>query len=264
MTATTTKPVLFLCNDDGIYAPGIRTLHEAVAPLGIPHVVAPGDERSAVGHAITVFDPIKVKLVDIPGAFRGQAVSGTPADCAKLAICSLMERPPDLALSGINHGPNTGISVLYSGTVSAATEASVLGVPAIALSLATFGEPNWDTARAVARRIVRLALERHLSAGWLLNVNIPNLPLEEIRGTAVTRVGRSRYREVFHRRTDPRGNDYYWLDGDLELLDDGPGTDIRAVEEGYVSITPLHSDLTHTQRLAELDAWNADGGFTPA
>lgn len=236
---------ILLCNDDGIHAPGISVLHDAVSSLGEVSVVAPDAERSAAGHAITLADPIKSMPVEKNGRFFGHAIGGTPADCIKLAVNAMMrDAPPELILSGINLGSNTGISVIYSGTVSAATEGVVLGIPGVAFSLCTYVDPQWKTAAHIAREITRRIQVDLLPSGVLLNVNIPNRPLKEIRGIRVTRMGRSRFIEKFDRRLDPRGRTYYWLDGELEVHDDGEDIDIRAVNEGYVSVTPIHLDLT--------------------
>lgn len=236
---------ILLCNDDGIHAPGISVLHQAVKPCGDLRVIAPDTERSAAGHAITLADPIKSMQVAKNGKFFGDAIGGTPADCIKLAVCALMrDEPPDLVLSGINLGSNTGISVIYSGTVSAATESVVLGIPGVAFSLCTYTDPEWDAAGRIAREITQQVIDQPLPPGILLNVNIPNLPYEELKGVKITRMGRSRFIEKFHKRLDPRGRTYYWLDGALEVHDKGNDIDIHAVRDGYVSVTPIHLDLT--------------------
>jgi 5'-nucleotidase len=242
---------ILCCNDDGILAPGLHALHDAVQDLGQVTVAAPSAEQSAVGHAITLSNPIKCRGVERDGKFFGHAVGGTPADCVKLAVYALLDVRPDLLISGINLGPNAGISVIYSGTVSAATEGTILGIPSMAVSLATFTDPIWDTPARVARDLAAKVLKRGLPDETLLNVNVPNLPFERIRGYRVTRMGRSRFVEVFHRRTDPRNNVYYWMDGEMELLGDGDGTDIKAVEDGYVSLSPIWFDLTHSSVLPE-------------
>ena len=252
---------ILLSNDDGIHATGISVLHEAIGGLGELDVVAPDAERSAAGHAITLSDPIKTISVEKNRLPFGTAVGGTPADCIKLALCLLMkDSPPDLVVSGINLGSNTGISVLYSGTVSAASEAVVLGVPGIALSLCTYQNPHWETAARVAREVVFRALENPLPPGTLLNVNIPNLPPEELKGMKAARMGRSRFVERFSVHRDPRGNNYYWLDGELDLLDDSADTDVRVVEAGYVALTPIHIDLTAYHAMDQVAGWNVDYG----
>jgi 5'-nucleotidase len=246
---------ILLCNDDGIHAAGISVLHEAVKSCGDLRVIAPDTERSAAGHAITLADPIKSMPVEKNGVFFGDAIGGTPADCIKLAVCALMrDEPPDLVLSGINLGSNTGISVIYSGTVSAATESVVLGIPGIAFSLCTYTDPEWQTAGRIAREITQKIIECSLPTDILLNVNIPNLPYDRLKGVKITRMGRSRFVEQFHKRLDPRGRTYYWLDGALEVHDDGENIDIHAVRDGYVSITPIHLDLTAYEHLESLSA----------
>lgn len=248
-------PRILLSNDDGIYAPGLMALYRALQGLGELRIVAPISERSAVGHAITIADPIKVRPVQREQAFSGYGVSGTPADCVKLAVCALLPEPPDLVVSGINLGPNAGISVIYSGTVSAATEGTILGIPSLAFSLATFTEPCWETAQAVARAVVREALIRKVPAGTLLNVNIPNRPLAELAGYRVTRMGASRFIEVFHERKDPAGNIYYWMDGELQEHGERQGSDLEALDAGYVTLTPIGLDLTQYAALPELQTW---------
>ncbi len=249
---------ILLSNDDGIHAPGLAALHEALRDLGEVTVVAPDSERSAVGHAITLSDPIKTRWVSRPDGLAGYAVGGTPADSVKLAVCALLDEPPDLVVSGINLGPNAGISIIYSGTVSAATEGTILGIPSMAVSLATYRDPMWPTAAAVARRLARRLAERPLPRGVLLNVNVPNVAAPQMKGFAVTHMGASRFVETFDRRSDPRGNIYYWMDGYLETLGDPGGTDLQAVEDGYVSLTPIHFDLTHRESLAVLRSWRVE------
>lgn len=239
---------LLLSNDDGIHAPGIHALYEAIHDLGDLQVVAPDTERSAVGHAITISDPLKTQKIYKHDIFFGSAVSGTPADCIKLATTTLLKPAPDFVISGINLGPNAGISVLYSGTVSAATEGTILGFPSMALSLDAFTNPQWDTAARCARHVIQQFMKHPPPPDCLINVNIPNVPYDQIQGYKVTRTGRSRFREVFHPRQDPRGRTYYWLDGELEKLDDQKAyqdnTDLNALENNYVSITPLALDHT--------------------
>lgn len=246
---------ILLTNDDGINSPGLAALLKAIGRLGRVTISAPATEQSGAGHAITVSNPIKFIPHAMPGAARSYAVTGTPADCVKIGVSVLMRSVPRLVVSGINLGPNTGISVIYSGTVSAAAEGAILGIPALAVSLDTFENPRWDTAARVARRVASEMLSRNLPPGTLLNVNVPNLPLGEIKGFLPTRMARSRFAEIFHRRTMPRGDVYYWMDGELEMLEEARGTDIDAVRRGYVSITPISFDLTDRAALAELKKW---------
>ena len=254
-----TNPVrILLCNDDGIHAPGISVLRDAVSDLGELRIVAPDVERSAAGHAITLADPIKSMPVEKDGAFFGDAIGGTPADCIKLAVCAIMkDAPPELVLSGINLGSNTGISVLYSGTVSAATESVILGIPGVAFSLCTYVDPQWEMAGRVAAELTQKLIKNRPPPGVLLNINMPNLPYDELKGFKVTRMGRSRFIEEFHKRLDPRGRTYYWLDGALEVHDEGDDIDIHAVRDGYVSITPIQLDLTAYDHLKSFQALEA-------
>lgn len=250
---------ILLCNDDGIHAPGIDALHKALTGIGDLHIVAPDTERSATGHAITIFDPIRTTSVEKNGRHFGTAVDGTPADCVKLAVSYLhKENPPDLVVSGINFGSNTGISVLYSGTVSAASEAAVLGIPAIAFSLCTYEAPHWETAIHVVAEVVKKYTESPLPKGTLLNVNIPNVPLNELKGMKAACMGRSRFIEKFSEHQDPRGNLYYWLDGDLDLMDDNENSDVRTIDAGYASLTPIHIDLTAHYAMDQMVKWNQD------
>ncbi len=249
---------ILLSNDDGIHAPGLSALYHALKDLGNVVVAAPDSQMSAVGHAITISDPIKVNEVTTRCGFKGYAIGGTPADSVKVAVEALLAQPPDIVVSGINLGPNAGISIIYSGTVSAATEGTILGIPSIALSLDTFKEPVWDTAAYHGRRIVEKVMRTGLPKQTLLNVNIPNIHRDEVRGDRITKMGRSQFKEVFHRRNDPRGNLYFWMDGDMELEPGQTGTDVQALAEKYVSITPLSFDLTNHAVLESLRTSWAD------
>lgn len=255
-TSCDTLPVrILLSNDDGIHAPGLLALYEAIQGYAEVHVVAPEYERSAVGHAITIHNPLKTKKIHKNHRFFGYAVDGTPADCVKLALSALLPEPPDLVVSGVNLGPNAGISVIYSGTVSAATEGTILGIPSMAISLSTFTNPMWDTAKRVAREMVERLASDGLPPDTLLNVNVPNIPYDQIGGTRITRMGKSRYIETFERRTDPRGNEYFWMDGEMALLEDPAQTDLQALEDGFVSVSPLGFDLTQHAALSHFEPW---------
>lgn len=253
------RPLILVCNDDGIDAPGILALAAAMDELGEVCVVAPIDEQSAVGHAITVRDPVRARPWEVrlpSGTAEAYAVTGTPADCVKLAVNQLLPRRPDLVVSGINHGPNTAVNVIYSGTVSAATEGAILGIDAVAFSLCDWEATDYEAAAMVAQRIARRVMERGLPPGILLNVNIPDLPLDELRTVAVTRQARSRWQESFQARRDPFDRPYYWLAGEFVNLDEGDNTDLAAIEDGIVSITPLRLDLTAHDLLDELHEWD--------
>ena len=224
--------------------------------LGNVTVVAPDAERSAVGHAITTLVPLRVKEFRRGRELMGYAVNGTPADSVKLGVGSLLRKRPDIVVSGINLGPNTATNVIYSGTVSAATEARILGIPSIAISLGTFVNPDWRYAAALAKRIAALVLRHGLPEKVLLNVNVPNLPRARIKGIRITRQGDSAYVEDFKVGSDPRNQTYYWLAGSYAMIDSDKATDAWAVEHGYVSITPVSFDLTARQAMAGIEAWN--------
>jgi len=244
---------ILVSNDDGINAPGIQTLVDALEKIADVFVVAPDREQSAVGHAITIHDPLKVSKKYIDGKLFGYAVSGTPADCVKLALCSLMPEPPDLIVSGVNQGSNLGTDIIYSGTVSAATEGTLLGIPSIAISVNSF---KWDAKFSVAAEVVVKVIgkinEFNLPKGTLLNVNVPNIEKDEIKGWKLTYQGKTKYVEKYVKRTDPRGNSYYWIDGDLVEREDENDADFRVVKDGYISITPIHFDVTNHDYLAEI------------
>jgi 5'-nucleotidase len=250
---TNSRPLILITNDDGIHAEGLRYLRMAAERLGRVSVVAPEAEQSAVGHSITLYDPIKALEVTKDGTFYGYGISGTPADSVKLALHTLLPRPPDLVISGINNGANLGINVLYSGTVSAATEAAILGVPSMAVSLAQKKDPPYQWALPHVERIARWILEHGLPPGVTLNVNIPAVPPDQVLGFKVTRQGLSRSHERFEQREDPRGNRYYWLSGQATADETDEETDAVAVSLGYVSVTPLFYDLTAHSFAADLD-----------
>lgn len=246
---------VLLTNDDGINAPGLNALYLAVKEIGEVMIVAPDAERSAMGHAITTVDPLRVVEIKKNGELYGMAVSGTPADCVKIAINALLTKRPDLVISGINQGPNTGINVIYSGTVSAATEATMLGIPAFAISIDSFTTKEFSYAATFAAGLARRISEQRLPKGVLLNVNVPAIPAGEIKGVRVTRQGMARFTEEFHKRIDPRGRAYWWLGGELMDEEDAVGTDSAALRDGMVSVTPLHYDMTSYGDIKEIEKW---------
>lgn len=250
------KSKILVTNDDGIYAPGIFALNNSMKEIGEAYVVAPDYERSAVGHAITLSDPLRVLEVDRNGEFFGWAVNGTPADCVKLASKAILDFKPDLVVSGINQGPNTAINVIYSGTVSAATEGTIMDIPSIAFSVTSFRKIDFSFAALVAKKISALVLKHGLPKGTLLNVNIPALPKEQIKGIKITRQGKGRYEEAFEKRIDPMNRTYYWLGGKRLFLDTDDDIDEVANQNQYVSITPLQYDLTNYKMLDELKNWD--------
>lgn len=245
---------LLLCNDDGIHATGLAALEEAVSGLAEVWVVAPESEQSATSHALTMHKPLRVGR-------RGERrfyVSGTPADCVYLAVHHLLPEPPDLVLSGINRGSNLGNDVFYSGTVAAAMEAVFQGLSSVALSLhlePEHVERHFDTAAEVARRVVGGLREHPLPDRVLLNVNVPNVPLEELQGLRATSLGRRHYAPLVDLRTDPRGRHYYWIGGAHQEFAALDGTDGPAVEQGWASVTPFRPDLTFEPAMDGLRAW---------
>lgn len=243
---------ILLTNDDGIYAKGIEVLAARLRTIAHVTVVAPDHERSAAGHAITLWDPLRVAAVERNGTFFGYAVDGTPADCVKIAVRRLMKRKPDLVISGINLGPNTGTNVIYSGTVSAALEGAVLGIPSIAISLATFRQPRFRVAANVASMLCQKLFALHLPHQVVLNVNVPNRPFKQLKGIRVTHQSHARWSEAFDQRRDPRGVAYYWLRGGRRQIDPDVRSDEWAVRHGYVSVTPISTDLTSYKHLEAL------------
>lgn len=254
------RPLILLSNDDGVDANGLAALAAALQGLGTIAVVAPVQEQSAVGHAITVNNPMRAHpwAFESPeGPIWARAVTGTPADCVKLAAQKLLPRKPDLVVSGINHGPNAAVNVIYSGTVSAATEAAILGVPSFAISHCSWDHDlNFEAAGHYARLVAERILDHGLPAGVLLNVNVPDLATEHIRGVEVTRQARARWEEEFEERRDPLNRPYYWLGGHFVNLDDGRDTDLHAIDQGYVSITPIHYDLTAHDHISRIESWD--------
>ncbi len=239
---------IFVTNDDGIMAPGLQELARCVANLGEVIIAAPMEEQSAMGHGITIRDPIRVKPMNFPGIAKAWAVGGTPADCVKLAMQELICEDCVLVISGINNGPNLGTDVLYSGTVSAAIEGAIQGLPSIAVSLASYGAEDYRTAAEIACILAEITYRNKdkIPPDTLLNVNIPAVPRSEIKGFRITKLGNREYTDFFDKRIDPQGNPYFWLTGDVvPLLEDDPDIDVIAVENNYVSITPIHFDLTN-------------------
>jgi 5'-nucleotidase len=249
---------ILISNDDGIHAPGIFALARELRSLGEVTVVAPDKQQSAVGHAITMNTPLRVVPYSRDGELFGYAVDGTPADAVKLAVRFLLKDKPDLVVSGINHGSNTAINILYSGTVSAATEGTVLGIPSFAISLATYAEPDFSYAAKFAARLAGLIAERGLPPGTLLNVNVPPVPESEIRGVLLTRQGKSSWEDTFDVRRDPADREYFWLTGKMVVTDTEADTDQVAVHNNFVSVTPIHYDLTDLVMLEQMQAWRVE------
>jgi 5'-nucleotidase len=245
---------ILLTNDDGIHAPGLLALYHALSPDHELHIVAPESEMSAVGHAISLTKPLRVQEIKKNGSFYGHAVIGTPADCVKIAVQELLSVPPDLILSGINPGANVGVNTLYSGTVSAATEGAFLGIPSAAISLNARHNVDYRFAARFSRQIIRFMVTIGLQTGTALNVNIPAIPPEQIKGVRFTRQGTARFQERFERRNDPRGNVYYWLSGETPVDDGNPDADSIGLKNKMITITPIHHNLTCEKELERLKA----------
>ncbi len=242
---------ILLTNDDGIFAEGLCALYDALAEEHEVFVVAPEAERSAVGHAITIADPLRVKKVKRGRKFFGYAVNGTPADCVKIAIHELIGPEIDLVLSGINRGANVGINVLYSGTVSAATEGVILGYPGIAISINAYRDPDYCFAAYFASCLVENLKKIILDSTFCLNVNIPALPAHQIKGIKWVKQSTTRLLEKFEKRIDPHGNIYYWQCSE-RFTETDPETDVMALAEGFITLTPLHFTLTNLEILQQL------------
>ncbi len=262
---------LLISNDDGVFAAGIRALANTLSAAGHEiTVVCPDRERSATGHGLTLHDPIRAEQVDsiFVESVTAWACSGTPADCVKLALGALLKTPPDLVLSGINHGPNLGTDVLYSGTVSAAMEGVIEGIPSIAFSLASFSAQEFQPAANVARSLVASLDHQTLPKATLLNINIPAVEESAMKGILLTRQGVRRYVDLFEKRVDPRGKTYYWLAGEVleeidevaehtfceELLDELAQiqTDVQAIRRNHITVTPLEYNMTSVSGLRNL------------
>ena len=247
---------VLISNDDGIDATGILALVLEMKKIAIVTVVAPDRQQSAVGHAITMNYPLRTAPVRKNGEFFGYAVDGTPADAVKLGVRFLLKEKPDLLMSGINHGSNTAINILYSGTVSAATEGTILGIPSIAVSLTTHDQADFSYAAKFAARLAGRVVAEGLPQGTLLNVNVPAVPEEKISGVRVTRQGNSSWEDTFDVRRDPAGREYFWLTGSMAIRDTDPETDQIAVRENFISVTPIHYELTDLTQLERMKHWS--------
>lgn len=259
---------LLLSNDDGIFALGLRTLANHLAEAGHQvTVVCPDRERSATGHGLTIHKPLRAELVEsvFDPAVKAWSCSGTPSDCIKLGLGAILEHPPDFVLSGINHGPNLGTDVLYSGTVSAAMEGVIEGISSMAFSLASFSNQGFKPAAEFAQALLTQLGQLPLPEVMLLNINVPALAPEEIAGVMVTRQGVRRYYDIFEKRLDPRGKTYYWLAGEVleeieQPLDPDSSTplltDVQAIKKNYITVTPLKYNLTYTPGLKTMATWS--------
>lgn len=253
-----TKPLILITNDDGVTAPGINALIAVMSKIGEVVVVAPDKPQSGMGHAITTNETLylnKISLENDPITIY--SCSGTPVDCIKIAVNEVLKRKPDLCVSGVNHGSNSSINVIYSGTMSGAIEAGIEGIPAIGFSLLDFDwNANFEEIKPFIKKITLEVLQKKLPQDVVLNVNFPKLKQEEIKGIKICRQAKAFWQEKFHKRKTPQGRDYYWLSGEFINQDQGEDTDEWALNNGYISIVPVQFDLTAYHATKQLNTWN--------
>jgi 5'-nucleotidase len=250
------KPQILITNDDGISAKGIASLIEAARPFGDLHVLAPDKPQSGMGHAITLHDPIRLYKSTLYPGIEAYACSGTPVDCVKLGIFELLGAKPDLILSGINHGENSSTNVLYSGTMSAAIEGAMEGIPSFGFSVADYApDADFSASQHYIEVLLRKFFEKGFQPGICLNVNIPKLPLSEIKGIQFCKQAHAYWSDRFEKRQDQYGRDYFWLTGEFADLDQRPDTDLHALKSGFISVVPTHFDLTAYAHLNHFKSW---------
>ena len=253
------KPVILVTNDDGIMAPGIRNLVAFMLEIGEVIVVAPDKGQSGMGHAVTITQPLRLEKITVDGDHHEYSCSGTPVDCVKLAVTKVLHRKPDIIVSGINHGSNASINVIYSGTMSAAIEGAMEDIPSIGFSLLDYSfDADFLSAKEYIRQIARHVIEKGLPKGICLNVNIPAIPAKEISGVRVCRQANANWEEEFDHRQDPRGKDYYWLTGRFKLHENSNETDEWALANNYISVVPIQFDFTAHDLIAEIKTWPFD------
>ncbi|MEE9524217.1 MAG: 5'/3'-nucleotidase SurE [Thermodesulfovibrionales bacterium] len=247
------EPLILVTNDDGVYSKGILNLFRSIKTIGKAIIVAPEREKSAVSHSLTLHRPLRTQKIDKDI----YALNGTPTDCVTIAVSKVLKRKPDLVVSGINKGGNLGDDITYSGTVSAAIEGTILGIPSIAISMVGEKDYRFSTASKYAKKIALKVLDEGLPADTLLNINVPNVPAGKINGAVFTRQGKRIYDNSVQEMYDPKGAKHYWIGGGTPLWKEGNDTDFYAVKRGYVSITPIHLDLTNFEALDHLkNNWN--------
>ena len=249
---------ILISNDDGIDSRGIAELAKAMKEIGEVTIVAPKTEQSAVGHSITMKFPLRVCEYYKNEDLFGYSVDGTPADCIKMGIRNIMPVPPDIVISGINLGSNTAINIIYSGTVSAAREAAIMDVPAIAVSVTDHDAVHFEYACKLVQKLAPMIVKKRLAPGTMLNVNVPNLPFDQIKGVLITKQGKSKWADIYEKRTDPYGKEYFWLTGKLIESDTALDCDQFAVKSQYATVSPIHFDLTDYTTLDEMQSWNLD------
>ena len=254
MVKKKTRPVILITNDDDITSKGIRSLVEAVSDLAKVVVVAPDKPQSGMGHAITIGSPLRMNRVNLFNGIEAWQTSGTPVDCVKLAVDKILHRKPDLCLSGINHGANHSINVLYSGTMSAAMEAAIEGIPSIGFSLLDYNyDADFTASKQIVYKMVKAILNKKIDKNLLLNVNIPIATPENIKGIKICRQANAKYTEDFIERTDPHQKKYFWLTGEFKNFDKGKDSDVWALQNNYVSVVPVQYDLTHYKLKQKLE-----------
>lgn len=249
---------ILVTNDDGVDAPGLLALQQALQKVGEVTVFAPDHNWSAAGHTRTMHKPLRVDQMTLPDGTLAYTSTGAPSDCVALVILGILEHQPDLVVSGINQGANVGHDITYSGTIAAAMEAVIFGIPALAVSLDSYENQDFACAARFVARLVKLVLERGLPPNTFLNVNVPAVPQTEVAGIKITRLGKRVYRDTLVERQDPRGRNYYWIGGEPPGGVPEEGTDIWALANNYVSITPLHLDMTQYQMMEELRRWGLE------
>ena len=253
---------ILVTNDDGIEALGIKALVEALKGKGNIYVVAPNTQKSACGHGISINIPVMIKEIEFEGAVKAWSISGTPADCVKLAISQLIDEKVDMVFSGINQGGNLGTDILYSGTVSGAVEGLLFGVPSVAISLGDYFATDYSNCKKIVVKVCDYMMKQDLEPQTLLNVNIPNIQEEEMKGIKITPLGVREYTESFRKYETPRGGSYYWYSGEVKKSEDLElDTDVVAVDKGYVSVTPVHYDLTNYKIIDNVRKWDGWNNF---
>ena len=253
----TTRPLILVTNDDGVFSPGIKALVEVMKELGDVVVVAPDKPQSGMGHAITINSTLRINKTNVYGVLAEYSCTGTPVDCVKIAVNKILPRKPDLCVSGINHGSNMSINVIYSGTMSAAVEGAIENIPSIGFSLCNYSiEADFIPAKIIVKSIAENVLAKGLAKGVCLNVNIPSIPLSEIKGIKTCRQAKATWIEELDERKDPSGNTYFWLTGVFKNFEtDQQDTDVWAIENDYVSLVPVQFDMTAYEMLPELEKW---------
>jgi len=247
---------VLLTNDDGIHAHGLWALYRSFSGNHDVTVIAPDRERSAVGHSITLNEPLRTTHVEVNGGYKGYAVTGTPADCIKLGVLEILDEKPDIVISGINHGINVGANINYSGTVAAAKEAALYGITAIAVSIQGTKKNNYDDTAFFVEVLSNKVFEKGLPFGTFLNVNIPDIPVKKTAGLRFSRQGVKLFSEYFEKRVDPRNRTYYWQGSDSQLLNNSADVDSAAICNNFISITPIKCDMTDYKVLEDLENWN--------